>query len=137
MKTQSVLEKFGIKPTATRRAVIDALAAQRRLFAREIWQHAQKKNAQVGFASVYRALSALTDAGLLRKIPSEQGALYEYPGGDSAPQLVCSRCGKIEDIDDPALLAYNANLAKNRGLAQTDSVLLYADCKRKECDSNA
>jgi len=76
----------------------------------------------------------LCDAGLLRKIPSENGALYENADNDALPQLICSRCGKKEDVEDPALLRYNADVLKSRGLMESNSLLLYADCKRKECD---
>lgn len=137
MDEKGLFAAFGVKPTAVRLAVLGALQAHARLSAREAWGAVQKQKPSVGFTSVYRALSVLHEAGLLRKIPSEQGALYEYHEDEVSPQLVCSRCGKVEEIDDPAVLAYNASVVKKRGLANSDALLMYADCRKKNCDSES
>ena len=131
MNTQILFEQTGLKPTPNRLRVLETLQQSAApLSAREVWQRLPEK--AIGFATVYRTLSVLTAAGLVRKLLSENNARYECTD-DHAPQLVCSRCGKVEEITDPTLLRYNANTLKQRGLDEHDSLMLYADCRRKEC----
>lgn len=122
-----------LKMTPARRGVLQILESGKQLPARDIWRRLLAVRADAGFATVYRALSALSAAGLVRRIPSDGGALYEKSADDSLPQLICSRCGKVEDINDPGLLRYNASVIKNRSLPERDRLLLYADCNRKGC----
>lgn len=122
--------------TPGRLAVVQILDSGKRLSARDIWQQMSALQVTAGFATVYRALAVLCTAGLVRKMPSASGALYERQQDDSLPQLICSRCGRVEDIDDPGLLRYNASVIKSRSLPERDRLLLYADCKRKGCADN-
>ena len=120
---QDLFEQAGLKPTPNRLRVMEVLAASDApLSARAVWQRLPA--ASIGFATVYRTLSALTAAGLARKILSESNALYESAADDHAPHLVCSRCGKVEEITDPSLLQYNASTLKQRGLDENDSSLM-------------
>lgn len=133
MDKKSVFHAAGLKATPNRLLVAKILEGGECMTAREIWRRVVQENPNAGFATVYRILSALCDAGLARKLPSEKGAMFESFPEDSQPQLICSRCGKVEDIKDPALLRYNASVMKRRNLADDSTLLLYADCKRKEC----
>lgn len=133
MNTPSPFQHSGLRDTPNRRRVLAVLQhSAAPLSARQVWQALGAE--RCGFATVYRTLSALTDAGLVRKILSEHNALYEHAEDDHAPQLVCSRCGKVEEVTDPTLLQYNASTMKQRGLNEQDALTLYANCRRKECD---
>ena len=81
-------------------------------------------------ATVYRALSSLYETGLARRIPADHGALYTLAHAEPSPQLVCSRCGKVEKVNSPAVRHYQTALQKNRG---GGAVYVVADCRRKEC----
>ena len=134
MNKKSLLEHSGLRATRSRLQILEILEnSDTPLSAREVWQ--QLPQDKTGFATVYRALSALCETGLAKEILSKNNALYEFnreEGG--APQLICSRCGKVEDITDPTVLKYNENINKRRGLDDHHGLLLYADCRRKECD---
>ena len=58
---------------------------------------------QLGSSSlqaVYGVLSALCDAGLAKKIePAGSTARFEARTGDNHHHLICSGCGRIEDVD--------------------------------------
>jgi len=55
---------------------------------------------EVSQQAVYDVLSALTDAGLLRRIhPSGSVARYESRVGDNHHHVVCRSCGVIADVD--------------------------------------
>ncbi|MCH9704560.1 MAG: transcriptional repressor [Proteobacteria bacterium] len=133
MNKKSTIESSGLKATANRLSVLEILHNNDSpLSAREVWQ--QLPAVKIGFATVYRTLSALCSAGLARKILSENNALYESSRNDTMPQLICSRCGKVEEIKDPNILRYNNSIMKQRQLEEHHSLLLYADCRKKECD---
>ena len=134
MNRKSDFSSAGIKATTNRLLVMEVLTEHPQLSARDIWRNLLGKKENIGFATVYRILSLLCDAGLVRKIPAEGGALFENVQEDDFPQIVCSRCGKVEEVKDPSFLKTNADVMKGRGLSANDPLLMYADCKRKECD---
>jgi Fur family ferric uptake transcriptional regulator len=55
---------------------------------------------EVSSQTVYNALRALTDAGLLRHIqPPGSVARYESRVGDNHHHIVCRSCGSVADVD--------------------------------------
>src|SRR4051812_7235360 len=59
-----------------------------------------RKKENIDQATVYRNLSSLHEAGLLRRLDFNHGhAHYELETGRPSHQLVCSRCETIEKID--------------------------------------
>ena len=129
----------GLRATGGRAEVLAVvLSAHSPLAAREaIARLAKRGKAAAGTATVYRALAALTRAGLLRRIPASDEALYEAAREAAAPQLVCTRCGKMEEVRDPEVKRFNESVMKKRGVsADAGALLLYADCRRKECDDS-
>lgn len=133
---KAALRAAGLRATGGRAEVLAVvLGAKSPLAARQAIARLTKKGKPTGAATVYRALAALTRAGLLRRIPASDEALYEPARGAAAPQLVCSRCGKMEEVRDPEVKRFNAAVMKKRGVAaHAAALLLYADCRRKECD---
>lgn len=132
MDKKSLFTAAGLKATPARLHVLDTLyGSETPLSARALWQQLPER--KIGFATVYRALSALCEAGLARKILSDNQALYESAPPDTGPQLVCSRCGKVEDITDPTILRYNTDVIRQRGLSKKNALMMYADCRRKQC----
>lgn len=127
MNEHEILQDAGLSPTAGRCAVFSALRAEECLSAADI---AQRLSPRIPPATVYRALSSLCDAGLARRIPAEGGALYTI-AQEEAPQIVCSRCGKVEEVDSPEVRRLQSDLQKNRG---GGALYMVADCRRKECD---
>jgi Fur family transcriptional regulator, ferric uptake regulator len=104
---QSVLREAGFKPGSARAAVIEALGGQACcLSAQEIHDLVRRRRAGVGLASVYRALDALTELGLVHRLElGSGGALYEpaQPSGDHHHHLVCGDCGRVEAFSDDRL----------------------------------
>ena len=129
-----ILRAVKLRATSGRVAVLACFRGGAQLSARDILGRMMRGKKSPGVATVYRTLKELTDAGLLRRIPTNDGALFAAADGAHLPQLVCSRCGKVEEVTDPDIARYSAQVLKNRGVAADDSLLLYADCKRKECD---
>jgi Fur family ferric uptake transcriptional regulator len=61
---------------------------------------AREQIGSISKQSVYDALAALVDAGIVRRIePAGSAARYETRVGDNHHHLVCRGCGEIIDVD--------------------------------------
>ena len=129
MDIDNTLRAAGLSPTVGRVAVFSALRGGKCLSAAAVARRARK----IPPATVYRALASLCDAGLLRRVPGEKNALYMQMDSHTSPQLICAKCGKVENVDSPEIRRYHSALQKDRG--GDGALLMVADCTRKECDT--
>jgi Fur family transcriptional regulator, ferric uptake regulator len=101
------LEAAGFRRGGARAAVVELLGRQDCcLSAQEIFDRLRKARRPVGIASVYRALEALTELRLVKRVDAGDGvARYERatPDGDHHHHLVCRDCGKVEAFSDSRL----------------------------------
>jgi Fur family transcriptional regulator, ferric uptake regulator len=90
-----------------RRAVVEFLGSQNCCSsAQEIHDGVRAKGARVGIASVYRALEALDELGLVQRVDLGDGVSRFEParaGGEHHHHLVCDDCGKVEAFADDQL----------------------------------
>jgi Fur family ferric uptake transcriptional regulator len=104
---QKTLEAAGFRRGGARVAVVELLGRQDCcLSAQEIFDRLRKARRPVGIASVYRALEALTELRLVKRVDAGDGiARYERatPDGDHHHHLVCRDCGKVEAFSDSRL----------------------------------
>ena len=71
----------------------------------------------VSLPTVYSALDALEDAGLVRRVSAGQGrALYD-PAPADHHHLVCRRCGAVEDLDARVSLSPALASARDQGFS--------------------
>ena len=93
------LRRAGLKVTAGRVAVLDALATMPHADADRVF-HAVAPRVTTSIQSVHNILGDLTSAGLARRIePAGSPARYERRIGDNHHHVVCRECGAIADID--------------------------------------
>jgi Fur family transcriptional regulator, ferric uptake regulator len=115
----AVLRESGYRSGGARATVLEVLAAERCcLSVPAIHARVRRRRPGVGMASVYRALEALAELGLVHKLElGAGGAQYEpaAPGGEHHHHLVCGDCGKVEPFEDPALEKAIAGVAGGRG----------------------
>jgi Fe2+ or Zn2+ uptake regulation protein len=70
----------------------------RHVGAEELLEAVERRLPNVSLPTVYSALEALEDAGLVRRVSAGQGrALYDARPADHH-HLVCRRCGAVEDL---------------------------------------
>ncbi len=104
---REALDAAGYRRGGARAAVVDLLGRQDCcLSAQDIHDQLRKARRPVGIASVYRALEALTDLRLVKRVDAGDGiARYEPAGsdGDHHHHLVCRDCGKVEAFSDSRL----------------------------------
>jgi Fur family ferric uptake transcriptional regulator len=101
------LDAAGFRRGGARAAVVELLSRQDCcLSAQEIFDRLRRARRPVGIASVYRALEALTELRLVKRVDAGDGiARYEpaTPDGDHHHHLVCRDCGKVEAFSDSRL----------------------------------
>ena len=94
------LRSAGLRVTAARLAILEAVRSGNHLDAEHIARGVRERVGHVSTQAVYDALHALTRAGLLRRIePAGSPARYEVRVGDNHHHLVCRSCGEVTDID--------------------------------------
>lgn len=92
-----------------------------------------RKKADIDQATVYRNLSSLHTAGLLRRLDFNHGhAHYELETGRASHQLVCNTCETIEKIEGISVDdAVKKMLKKSKKFKKTTthSIEIYGLCK--------
>src|SRR5438552_13837132 len=103
------LRRSGYRATVQRLVVADALAgAGRHMSAMQVLGTVAERLPSVSLPTVYAALDALEDAGLVRRVAAGRGAALYDAGTTPHHHLVCRRCGAVTDLEadialDPAL----------------------------------
>jgi Fur family ferric uptake transcriptional regulator len=93
------LRHAGLRSTGPRRAVVAVLGRRGHWSAAEVFAEVAKELNGTSLQAVYGILSALSEAGLLRKIELPGSpALYELRVEDNHHHLVCVRCGEVKDV---------------------------------------
>lgn len=96
----ALLRDRGLRVTAPRLAVLEAVSALPHADADGVLRHARAALPTVSVQAVYDVLHALTDAGILRRIePAGHPARYERRVGDNHHHVVCRGCGAVDDVD--------------------------------------
>ena len=93
------LNAAGLRSTAPRRAVLDALQPGGHLDASELYERLRGELPGTSLQAIYGVLTALTEANLVRRItPAGGSARYEARVGDNHHHLLCTSCGRLEDV---------------------------------------
>ncbi|MGV9801346.1 Fur family transcriptional regulator [Mycobacterium sp. NPDC003449] len=97
---RALLRAAGLRVTAPRVAVLEALAAGPHSTADDVAGRVRETLGSVSTQAVYDVLRACVNAGLVRRIePAGSSARYETRTGDNHHHLVCRVCGKVADVD--------------------------------------
>jgi Fur family ferric uptake transcriptional regulator len=95
-----ILRARRVRVTAQRVAVLKAVADTPHRTTDELETAVRTELGAVSKQAVYDVLSALTDAGVVRRIqPAGSPARYEDRVGDNHHHLICRSCGKTVDVD--------------------------------------
>lgn len=94
------LRAAGLRVTAPRIAVLNAVAQQPHSTVDRIAASVRSELGSVSTQAVYDVLRAGEHAGIVRRIePAGSPALYEARAGDNHHHLVCRACGAVVDVD--------------------------------------
>ena len=111
------LGRRGLRLTGARRRVADMLEHRRGTFtAADLLEDADRRDATVGRATVFRSLDLFTELGLLERI--------DLPTGDHAyvvcepvhhHHVVCSVCGRQTEVEDAGVQAILSQMEQETG----------------------
>jgi len=128
------------KARSTRQgAAIKAILEQSSGFrsAQDVYAQLRREGRPVGLATVYRHLQALVDAGAVDMVRSFDGeAVYRRCGTASHHHhLMCRRCGRTEEIEEPAVEAWAARVARAAGFLEVEHTVeisgVCGDCGKR------
>ena len=94
------LRSAGLRTTAGRVAVLEALETMAHSDAERLFRAVEKQLPTTSIQSMHNILTDLTTAGLIRRIePAGSPALYERRIDDNHHHVICTSCGAVEDVD--------------------------------------
>ena len=125
------LSAAGERVTRQRLLIANALAAAgRRLTAEQLYRNLRRVEPGIGRATVFRTLETLVDAGVARRLELD-GHVYAYVAclPDHHHHLACTRCGRVEEIDEAYVTPIAQRLAADLGFEIDDARLdFYGRC---------
>lgn len=125
------LTAAGERVTRQRLLVANALAASgRRLTAEQLYRSLRRREPAIGRATVFRTLETLVEAGVARRLELD-GHVYAYVACLPAHHhhIACTRCGRVEEIDEAYVAPIAERLATEMGFEIDDARLdFYGRC---------
>lgn len=110
------IRKSGHRATSQRIVVYEALwKAGSHPNVSEIHNYASKSDPTISLATVYKNLQLFSEIGLVREMGFRDGSMHYDPDIDFHINLVCNKCGRIEDFDCISLEEIAPNLKQKAG----------------------
>jgi Fe2+ or Zn2+ uptake regulation protein len=108
----TLLRQSGHKVTERRLSLLQVLAKADKPLA--ITDIIIELKSAMNQATIYRAVEALADVGILRRVDMQHAHThYELAlGGKHHHHLICKNCGKVEDVERCDVLAIEKNVLK-------------------------
>lgn len=129
----TMLKESGLRVTEHRIAVLEAVARVKQPVTVYELVDSLRKKEDIDQATVYRNLSSLHEAGLLRRLDFNHGhAHYELETGRPTHSLVCSKCETIEKIEGISIdetVKKMLRKSKKFKSTRTHSMEIYGLCK--------
>jgi Fur family ferric uptake transcriptional regulator len=133
LKFIEFLRNSGQKVTLARRKILEEVYRHHDHFnADDLYLRLQDHKANVSRATVYRTLSLLERCGLVRRLEGETRSLYEHVlGHPHHDHLICLRCGKILEFNNPRIEAMQLEVCKEFSFKMvTHSQQIYGFCRK-------
>lgn len=100
---ERICREHSLPLTAQRRAVLETLPKLSHPTVDEMWDAMRKSLPEVSRTTVYRILETFAKLKIIRKV-CHPDAVARYEDKTSRHHhLLCNRCGKMTDFDNPAL----------------------------------
>ena len=131
----AVLHGAGIRSTPQRLEVLKTLASvQNDATAQELHSKLRRRGSRIGLATVYRALAALSDHGIIDTLTHRQGeASYRLCGEGHHHHLTCTACHRVVELEGCSLDTWLAEVSRQESFALTSHRVelagLCADCQ--------
>ena len=115
---KAFLKAKGLHESKVRDLVVDTfLAADEHLDLSAILERVRRRNSAIGFATVYRTMRLLEEAGLAQTRDFGSGTtLYEASYGRAHhDHMVCERCGRITEFVNEQIERLQEKVAQEHG----------------------
>ncbi len=133
---EAVCRERRLPVTVQRRAILEAvLRRDDHPTADDIFEGVQDSIPQLSRTTVYRVLDTLVELGFVRRIHETGTARFD---GNVAHHhhLICAKCGKIIDLDDPALDQLTLTSPEPQGFRIDDYSIHFSgtcpECRKQE-----
>lgn len=105
------------RPTRQRAAVSAVLASVADFrSAQELHELLRNRGEAVGLTTVYRTLQALSDAGEVDVLRTDEGeSIYRRCSGGHHHHLVCRSCGRAVEVEDTQVEKWAETVARQHG----------------------
>ncbi len=115
-EVKHILAEAGLKITVQRGAIYRLLMeSNSHPSAEEVFEQLREKYPSISLGTVYKTFEAFSEAGLIRRVKTEDGINRYDAYLSHHSHLYCSRTNKIADFDDPELFSMIEHyLAKKR-----------------------
>ncbi|MCB0221188.1 MAG: transcriptional repressor [Chrysiogenetes bacterium] len=127
------IARHGLKTTRQRNCVADVFFAQdEHLTIEEMLELVRKQDPKIGYATVYRTLKLLTEAGLAAERKFADGvARYEQALGQKHhDHMVCTECGEVIEFVSDKIEELQDSIAARHGFKlKSHKLELYGICK--------
>ena len=128
------LSAKGLRSTIQRDSILKLfIEAGRHLSAEELHDQIKKTHPGISYATVYRTLKLLSEAGLAKGNRFDDGfTRYEYSGaGEHHDHLICTGCGKIIEFENDRIEGLQLDVAKKNGYkVQNHKLEIYGLCPK-------
>ncbi|NHI83602.1 MAG: transcriptional repressor [Candidatus Thorarchaeota archaeon] len=126
------LHSRGYRATPQRLSIYDAIwnAGDHPTVA-QIHECAVKRDPTISLATVYKTLQLLTNIGLIREMASRDDSMRYDSVVDSHINLVCSKCGEVEDFECDKIESIVAAISSQTNfLVSSQSFEVYGVCSK-------
>lgn len=120
------LREHRLRVTAQRLAVLRAVTADPHATAEAVAETVRSQMGTISRQAVYDVLSALVDAGLVRRIqPAGSPARFEARVADNHHHVICRDCGSVADVDCAVGSAPCLAASDDRGYLIDEAEVIY------------
>ena len=127
------LRERGLKYSLVRQAVLDVFfRASGHLSIDEITHSVREVAPKAAYSTVYRTMKFLVDEGFAaaRHFGGDR-TLFEAVGSDHHDHLVCTKCGEVQEFENPEIERLQERIATRHGFEMRAHRLeLYGTCRR-------
>ena len=111
------MEEKGLRSTHQRDLIVDAfLKSNQHLSLEDLHRSVRKRDAAIGFATVYRTMKLLCECGVASERHFADGhSRYEPAVKDHHDHLICLHCGAIIEFEDNQIELLQDRIAQQYG----------------------
>ena len=126
------LAQKGYRMTPQRLMILETIeGASGHISAEEIYQDIRQRYPGLNISTVYRTLELLKEMGMVTETDMGDGRVrFHSAGHEHHHHLVCSRCGKVIDLDEEMLSPLTSALYQKYGFrADLHHLAIFGRCK--------